>query len=102
MTGNRLSPQEVDHVAHLARLEITAAERESFCDQLGEVLGYVNKLQELATDEIAATLGVQPQPNVFREDVALEPMAQDQALSNAPQAQNGGFRIPRILKGDES
>lgn len=102
MTGNRLSSQQVDHVAHLARLEISPAERESFCDQLGEVLGYVNKLQELATDDIPATLGVQPQPNVFREDVAVEPMDQSKVLANAPQAQDGGFRIPRILKGDES
>ncbi|MCA9794169.1 MAG: Asp-tRNA(Asn)/Glu-tRNA(Gln) amidotransferase subunit GatC, partial [Candidatus Eremiobacteraeota bacterium] len=94
MTGKRLAPEQVDHVAHLARLEITAAERERFCDQLGEVLGYVNKLQELPTEDIPATLGVQPQPNVFREDVAVEPMEQSKVLANAPQAQDGGFRIP--------
>ncbi len=102
MTGKRLTSEQVDHVAHLARLEITSQEREIFCAQLGEVIGYVDQLQELATDDIDPTLGVQPHTNVFRDDVAVEPLGQAGVLANAPRAQDGGFRIPRILKGDNS
>lgn len=95
-----LTEQQVDHVANLARLEITAEEREQFRHQLGVIIEYVDTLQQLPTDDVEATLGAFPHENVFREDEPREPMGADGVLANAPDTLQGGFRIPRILGGD--
>jgi aspartyl-tRNA(Asn)/glutamyl-tRNA(Gln) amidotransferase subunit C len=94
----RLSAAEVDHVAHLARLDITPEEREVFAGQLGEILEYVDRLQELDTEGVEATFAVQPRTNVFREDEPGPPLGPEQALANAPEREGDYFRIPRILE----
>lgn len=99
MTGERdLSPEQVAHVAKLARLHITDEESALFAKQLGEILTYVDQLQKLPTDEVEATLGVQPRGNVFRDDEVTSSLTQEEVLSNAWSAENGGFRIPKILE----
>lgn len=93
-----LKPEEVDHVAHLARLDLTPEERQRFATQLGAILDYVDQLKGLDTSGIEATLGVQPRANVFRADEARPSLTPDEVLANAPRRENGGFRIPRILE----
>ncbi|MEW6278287.1 MAG: Asp-tRNA(Asn)/Glu-tRNA(Gln) amidotransferase subunit GatC [Candidatus Eremiobacterota bacterium] len=98
VTGHRLSLDEVDHVAHLARLEITAAEREAFARQLADILGYIDQLQELPTEGVEPQLAVLKRTNVFREDEERSPLGLEGVLQNAPERVDGQFRIPRILE----
>ncbi|MBI3925256.1 MAG: Asp-tRNA(Asn)/Glu-tRNA(Gln) amidotransferase subunit GatC [Armatimonadetes bacterium] len=98
MAEHTLEPEEVEHVAHLARLSISDEERERFARELGSILHYVDLLQSLDTENVEATLGVQPQSNVFREDTPREPLGPDKALANAPLREGNYFRIPRILE----
>ena len=93
-----LSREQVEHVAHLARLDLTEAEVEKARIDLAAILTYVEQLQELDTSGVEATLGVQPHGNVFRDDVPRESFPHEQILANAPHPQDGAFRIPRILE----
>lgn len=93
-----LTGPEVDHVAHLARLEITLAERESFGRQLGEILTYVEQLSTVDTEGVEPLLAVFARHDVLREDVSRPALGPDQVLRNAPEQEAGQFRIPRILE----
>lgn len=88
---------DIDHVAHLARLHLTAEERATLGPQLGAIIGYVDQLGALDTAGIEATFQVLPLSNVTRNDVAASCLAPDEALANAPQSEEGCFRVPRIL-----
>lgn len=92
-----LSPAEVDHVAHLARLEITPEERASFGRQLGEILTYVEQLSTIDTEGVEPLLSVFGRSDVLREDEAHLPLGVERVLQNAPDQENNQFRIPRIL-----
>jgi len=90
---------DIRHVARLARLALTDAEISTFGPQLGNLLGFVDELADLDTDGVAATAQVIPARNVQRDD-AIRPetmLTRESALANAPQAQAGFFRVPRIL-----
>ncbi len=92
-----LSEDEVDHIAHLARLELSGEEKTQFSRDLSEILCYVNQLQELDTKDIEATFTVIPLMNVMREDRMKPSMPTDDALSNAPEREEDYFKMPRIL-----
>jgi aspartyl-tRNA(Asn)/glutamyl-tRNA(Gln) amidotransferase subunit C len=66
--------------------------------QLDAILTYIDKLNQLDTRDVTPTSHVIPMTNVFREDVALPSLSQDQALANAPDRQEAFFRVPRILE----
>ncbi len=96
-----MSTERIDirHVARLARLALTDAEIATFGPQLGSLMTHVDALGQLDTENVAATAQVVPSRNVQRTD-ALRPetvLSRDAALGNAPQAQLGFFRVPRIL-----
>lgn len=92
-----ISKQEVEHVAKLARLEISEAEREAFSRQLSSILTYVEQLKAIETTGIEPTTTVE-QTNVFREDRVRAGLPIERALANAPDAEDGYFRVPRILE----
>ncbi len=94
----QISKQEVEHVAQLARLEITEAEKEAFAKQLSSILTYVEKLRELHTDGIEPTATVLEQTNVFREDKSRPSLPVEKALANAPESEGGYFVVPKILE----
>jgi aspartyl-tRNA(Asn)/glutamyl-tRNA(Gln) amidotransferase subunit C len=90
---------DIRHVARLARLALTDAEIATFGPQLGSLMTHVDALGQLDTADVAATAQVVPSRNVQRDDV-LRPetmLTREAALSNAPQAQGGFFRVPRII-----
>jgi aspartyl-tRNA(Asn)/glutamyl-tRNA(Gln) amidotransferase subunit C len=90
---------DIRHVARLARLALTEEEVATFGPQLGNLMTHVDALTALDTENVPATAQVVPSRNVQRAD-ALRPetmLTREQALSNAPQAQGGFFRVPRIL-----
>jgi aspartyl-tRNA(Asn)/glutamyl-tRNA(Gln) amidotransferase subunit C len=93
-----LTPEDVDHVASLARLGITPEERERFAEQLSGILEHFRALQALDTERIAPTAQVQDLRNVMRDDVSRPPMARDLVLANAPRQEDGYFRVQAVLE----
>jgi len=97
-----LDEAAVRHVAHLARLKITDAEVAVFATQLSKILDYVAQLNELDTANIPPTAHALAIANVFREDRVRPPWTPDQALHNAPQRDDGFFRVPKVLDQESS
>lgn len=93
-----ISRQEVEHVAGLARLELTDDEKLTFTRQLSSILTYMDQLKTVDTTGIEPTATVLPVTNVFREDEVQPSLSQEQALANAPDQSGGFFRVPRILE----
>jgi aspartyl-tRNA(Asn)/glutamyl-tRNA(Gln) amidotransferase subunit C len=94
----RVTVETVDHVARLARLSLTPEERESFARQLDEILAYAEKVQALDTS------GVEPMSHAaateaFRDDTPRPCLPREAALAAAPDAEDGFFRVPRVLGG---
>jgi aspartyl-tRNA(Asn)/glutamyl-tRNA(Gln) amidotransferase subunit C len=96
-----ISRDEVAHLASLARLAVTEDELTTFAGQLDVILQSVATVGEVAADDIPPTSHAVPLVNVFRDDVEIQCLTQQQALSGAPSAVDGRFRVPRIL-GEES
>lgn len=93
-----ITQQDVEKVAQLARLAVTAAEKETFAEQLTQILAYVDTLNQYDTTGIEPTATVMGQVNVFREDVVRPSLTSDQALANAPEREADGFVVPKILE----
>ncbi len=91
-----INTDDVKHVAKLARLELTEAETEKFSKQLGDILKYVEQMNEVNTD------GIEPMPhpipvyNVMREDEVKYEHTKEEMMANAPYEENGFFRVPKI------
>jgi aspartyl-tRNA(Asn)/glutamyl-tRNA(Gln) amidotransferase subunit C len=94
----QISKEQVQHVAKLARLEITEAEQEAFSRQLSSILTHIEQLKSWDTTGIEPTSTVLDQTNVFREDQTRPSLPVEQALANAPDSEGGYFRVPRILE----
>jgi len=92
-----ITKKEVEHVALLARLELTEEEKEVYTQQLNSILEYVHKLDRLDTNEVIPTAHVLPLRNVFREDVTTAGLPQEKALENAPEQHDGFFKVPKIV-----
>ncbi|MGQ9825222.1 MAG: Asp-tRNA(Asn)/Glu-tRNA(Gln) amidotransferase subunit GatC [Desulfotomaculales bacterium] len=92
-----LTGKEVEHVALLARLELTAEEKKVYARQLGDILEYAQKLNRLDTAGIQPTAHVLPLQNVFREDRPGEHLPPEKVLANAPEKEGRFFKVPRIV-----
>lgn len=92
-----ISQKEVEHVAQLARLDLTEPEKSLFGEQLSQILTFVGQLQEVSTEGIPLTASVADQDSVLREDLPREGLSQEQALRNAPGSHDGFFVVPKIL-----
>jgi aspartyl-tRNA(Asn)/glutamyl-tRNA(Gln) amidotransferase subunit C len=89
--------QDVDKIAQLAKLAFTEEEKKRFVDQFNQILAYVEKLNELDTDDVAPTYHVLDLKNVMREDVVEPWLTQEEALANAPKQKNGYFSVPKVI-----
>jgi aspartyl-tRNA(Asn)/glutamyl-tRNA(Gln) amidotransferase subunit C len=94
----KIRREEVEHVARLARLELTESEKETFTDQMDAILAYVEKLNELDTAGIVPTSHAVPMENAFRADEVTPPIGVDHALANAPDRLEGFFRVPKVIE----
>jgi aspartyl-tRNA(Asn)/glutamyl-tRNA(Gln) amidotransferase subunit C len=92
-----ISRDEVAHLARLSRLAVTEQELDQFAGQLDVILQSVARVGEVAADDIPPTSHSVPLTNVYRDDVVTPSLSQDEALSGAPDAAEGRFRVPRIL-----
>ena len=94
----KITRADVEHVAKLARLELTEEETTTFTGQMDAILAYVDKLNELDTTGIVPTAHAVPMENAFREDVATPSIGIDNALANAPSRVEGFFRVPTVIE----
>ena len=88
----------VDHVARLARLDLSEEERERMSVELAQILGHAEAIQELDLDDVEPTSHALPLRNVMRPDEVKPSLTQDEALSSAPETEDGRFRVPKIIE----
>ena len=100
MASMSITREQVAHLATLSRLALSAEELDRFASQLDVIIAAVARVQEVAADGIPPTTHAVPLTNVFREDVIVPPLGADAALDQAPAAERGRFRVPRILAED--
>jgi aspartyl-tRNA(Asn)/glutamyl-tRNA(Gln) amidotransferase subunit C len=89
---------DVKYVAHLARLALTPQEEKQFGAQLGNVLGYIEKLKELDVGGVEPTAHAVPMVNVTRPDEVRPSLPHEEAMRNAPAQANGLFIVPKIVE----
>jgi aspartyl-tRNA(Asn)/glutamyl-tRNA(Gln) amidotransferase subunit C len=89
---------DVKYVAHLARIALTPDEEKKLAAQLGGILGYIEKLNELDVTNIVPTAHAVPLVNVTRADEVHPSLPHDDALRNAPRQANGLFIVPKIVE----
>ncbi len=93
-----LTKEEVEHIAELARLELTEDELERYREQLSAILDYAARLQALDTSHIPPTSTVLAQRTVLRPDVPAQGLTTEEALRNAPRAEQNQFRVPPVME----
>jgi aspartyl-tRNA(Asn)/glutamyl-tRNA(Gln) amidotransferase subunit C len=94
----KISIEEVDHVARLARLDLSAADKERMRSELDKILGYIDKLRALDTRDVLPTSHAVPVTNVMRDDVERPSLPAEAMLANAPDRHREMFRVPRIIE----
>lgn len=94
----KITLQEVEHVARLARLELSGAEKERMRRELDGILSYIDKLRALDTTGVEPTSHAVPLTNVLRDDVETPSLPRDEMLANAPDRHRDLFRVPRIIE----
>ncbi|MHB1424265.1 MAG: Asp-tRNA(Asn)/Glu-tRNA(Gln) amidotransferase subunit GatC [Gemmataceae bacterium] len=92
-----LTAQEVQWVAHLARLQLTEAELQTMTRQLNAIVEYVDQLQQANTDGVEPMAHALALNNVFREDEPAPSLPVDEALANAPQRRGDFYSVPAVL-----
>lgn len=92
-----VTKKDVEHIAQLARLKFNENEIENFTDQLNEILGYVEKLNELDTENIQPLSHPVEGANVFRDDIVAGSINTEDGLKNAPQANEEYFKVPKVI-----
>jgi aspartyl-tRNA(Asn)/glutamyl-tRNA(Gln) amidotransferase subunit C len=89
---------EIERVALLARIKLAEEEKELFSKQLGSILQYIDKLNELDTKDVEPTSHVLSIKNIFREDRTIPSLSKDKALLNAPDSAGDFYRVPKIIE----
>ncbi len=99
VTKTAISKEDVFYVSGLSRLKIDVSKIDQFQSQLSDILGYIDQLNELDTENISPTSHVITSiKNVFRDDEPEESITPEQALQNAPDKENNFFKVTRIIQ----
>jgi len=98
MTQPKISPEQVEHVARLARLDLSAADTERMRRELDGILSYIDTLRALETEGVEPTSHVVPLTTVMREDEPRPSLPQTDMLANAPDPSGEFFRVPKIIE----
>jgi aspartyl-tRNA(Asn)/glutamyl-tRNA(Gln) amidotransferase subunit C len=94
-----VTKDDVQYVANLARLQLGDEEAEALKEDMNEILGYIDQLNELDTSDVAPLEHVTDvTATEFRKDEAGEPLSHEEALKNAPDADSDYFRVPRVIE----
>ncbi len=94
----KITKEEVEYVAHLARLDFSEAEKVKFTSQLNDILMYVEKLNEVDTTGIEPMSHAIALENAFRDDAVEESLGLELSLSNSPEARGPFFRVPKVIE----
>ncbi len=94
----KITKEEIEHIALLARLNLSAEEKDLFGSQLSGILDYMEKLNELDTKNIEPTSHVLSLHNVMRDDTPLPSIPREKALMNAPSCTEKFYRVPKIIE----
>jgi aspartyl-tRNA(Asn)/glutamyl-tRNA(Gln) amidotransferase subunit C len=97
-TGLKITKDEVEHVAHLARLDFGEAEKLKFTSQLNDILMYMEKLSQVDTAGVEPMSHAISLQNAFRDDIVRDSLGHDLSLSNAPEARGPFFRVPKVIE----
>jgi aspartyl-tRNA(Asn)/glutamyl-tRNA(Gln) amidotransferase subunit C len=92
------APMDIDYVANLARIELSDEEKTTYQKQLGEVLKYFEKLQELKVDGVEPTAHAFPRYNVWDKDESKQGFSASEALKNAPQSRQDQVVVPKVIE----
>lgn len=95
--ANIISDETIEYVGILAKLELNEEEKERAKKDMGEMLDYIDKLNELDTAGIEPMSHVFQVQNVFREDVVTNGDGSEETLRNAPEEKDGGFKVPKTI-----
>ena len=98
MSTIHLTVEEVRHVAELAKLRLTETEIEQYAGQLSAILEYAERLQEVDTSSVPPTPYILPLTNVMRDDVPEPSLTNAEALANAPDDEDGFFRVRAVFE----
>ncbi|MBE9535894.1 MAG: Asp-tRNA(Asn)/Glu-tRNA(Gln) amidotransferase subunit GatC [Proteobacteria bacterium] len=94
----KIQAEEIRKVAHLARLELSEKESQQLTGDMNNVLGYIDKLAELETENVEPTSHAVPATNAFREDICRDFFSAEEGLSNAPDSEDGSFKVPKVIE----
>jgi aspartyl-tRNA(Asn)/glutamyl-tRNA(Gln) amidotransferase subunit C len=92
--------KEVEHIAELARLQLNESELEEYTLQLNKILEYVEKLNELDTENVKPLSHPIEGENVFRKDIVQSSVNREDALKNAPSKDDEFFKVPKVIGND--
>lgn len=95
----KVTKQDVEYIAELAKLEYTEEEKEKFTAQFNTILEYIDKLNELNTDDVEPLSHVIELSNVVREDEVKPSLPIEEALKNAPSKTGSFFKVPKVIGG---
>ena len=94
----KITLETVEYVAGLARLNLSQEEKEMMSSQMGDILDYMDKLNSIDTTGVPPLEHVEHMTNIFREDVVKDSFDREQILVNAPDKDDGSFRVPKIVE----
>lgn len=98
----KLTNEEVDKLAHLARLQFTQEEKASMMKDMDKILGFVDKINELDLEGVEPLVYMSEERNIMRKDKVELQVTRDEALKNAPDKDTDYFRVPKVLKREDS
>ncbi len=90
--------KQIEQVANLSRIKLTDSDKNIFREQLADILGYIEKLNELDTDDVLPMAYATTMKNVFREDQQKSSFPRQKILELSPSSANGFFKVPKVLE----
>ncbi len=92
-----ISKEEVEHIAKLASLNLSEAEKDLYAKDMTEILEFANMINSVNTDSVNETIGANENYNVFRKDEIVQNVDKESLLQNAPSQEDGMFQIPKVI-----
>ena len=95
---SEIDSEQVKNIAHMIRIEITDEEAEQYTKEISGLVEYAGRMSELNTDEVKPTTHGIILDNVLRQDEPIQSLSQEEALKNAPDQQDGHFKVPSVME----
>jgi len=94
----KIDNETVDKIAHLARLEFENESKQQIINDMNNMLGFIDKLNELDTNNVEPLVYISEERNILREDEATQTISQNDALKNAPKKDSDYFKVPKVIE----